>query len=377
MGRTFGCLAAALLMACAPGSTTGDGILDEDAPAPRDVAPTMDAGETRPDVPRVDALAATDREAPLDVVAVTDLGGRLDVGDSIDVSVARDVIAVTDLGAPDVGCVLPPPVARPPAAGPDGSGVIRALAAERPDWLRNSCLAMGGDHRFLFEALRRGRAVDPRWGLDRRLGPLSGDIVTYFWGDGCPEGRREVYMFDIITRHCAQPGVDEPPAPGWIDRSAEGGVWTLQGYDPGLVVDAGAPVDGGPPPPDVPRTRPPLPDGRATLEAVAREHPDWLRNSCVADGGDNRFLFEVVRRLRRIDTRWGLNWKRGRIGDMSQDVVNYFYGPSGAPMEGSLDTYVVDVIGGHCGPTPSTAWIDQTGVGGAEARWTLAGRTDL
>ena len=94
-------------------------------------------------------------------------------------------------------------------------------------------------------------------------------------------------------------------------------------------------------------------------------------------GGNNDFLFEVVRRLRRMDPRWGLNWKRGRVGDLSQDVVSYYFGPAGAPMEGSLEVYIVDVIAGHCGPTPGTTWIDQTGVGGVDARWTLAGRTDL
>ena len=30
-----------------------------------------------------------------------------------------------------------------------------------------------------------------------------------------------------------------------------------------------------------------------------------------------------------MDPRWGLNWKRGRVGDMSQDVVDYYYGPRG------------------------------------------------
>jgi hypothetical protein len=364
---------ASLASACAPEwgdevTVVADAGVEPDAVAAVDApAPALD----RPVAPR-DA-PAFDAPVPLDIPR-PDVPTVIDVPTVVDVPTVIDVPTVVDVGPPDTGCHLPPPAARPPAPGPDGSGVIRTLAAEHPDWLRDSCISMGGTHRFLFEALRRGRAIDPRWGLDRRTGPLSGDILTYFYGDGCPEGRRETYMFDVITRHCARPGVDEPAAPGWIDRSSEGAVWTLMGYDSTPPPDAGTA-----PPVDVPptHTRPTLPDGRGTLQDVAREHPDGLHNSCVADGGNNDFLFEVVRRLRRIDRRWGLNWKRGRVGDMSQDVVNYFYGPSGAAMEGSLDTYVVDVISGHCGPTPGTTWIDQTGVGGAEARWTLAGRSDL
>jgi len=353
---------------CSPGSVVQ---------VPDDVAIVGDGWPE--DVARHDAndLGAAPDVAP---DAVADLTTPDVVTAPPDVAAPPDAPAPTDVAAPpDAGCSpLPPPVARPPAPGPNGEAVVRALAAERPDWLRDSCVEMGGHRRFLFELLRRGRSVDPRWGLDRRTGPLSGDIVTYFYGDGCAEGSREVYMFDVIVRHCARPGVDEPAAPGWLDRTPEGGVWTLMGYDPSILADAGAPPpDAPPPPPDATTARPPLPDGSGVVRAVAAERPDLLRNSCVDMGGNNDFLFEVVRRLRRMDSRWGLNWKRGRVGDMSQDVVDYYYGPAGAPMEGSPDTYVVDMIGGHCGPTPSPAWIDVTGVGGALALWTLAGRTDL
>jgi hypothetical protein len=123
----------------------------------------------------------------------------------------------------------------------------------------------------------------------------------------------------------------------------------------------------------------PPPDGRAVVNAVAADRPDLLQNSCVEQGGNNDFMFEVVRRLRQTDARYGLNWKRGNVGDLSQDVVDYYHGP-GAAYEGATEVYIFDIIGGHCGPSPSPAWTDVTQAtceGGAIGRWTLAGRTDL
>jgi hypothetical protein len=113
----------------------------------------------------------------------------------------------------------------------------------------------------------------------------------------------------------------------------------------------------------------PLPDMSQVVAAVAAAYSGDLRNSCVEHGGTNVWLFRLVQELRRHDTRWGLNWKRARVGDMSQDVVTYNY--SGDPDEGTYNTYVVDVIGGHCGPNPTWAWIDQTVLGTTGARWTL------
>lgn len=270
-----------------------------------------------------------------------------------------------DAGPP--GVPLGPTAARPPAPPPDHAYVVAALAAERPDLLAGSCVAMGGTNDFLFEAVRRLRAIDTRYGLTMRAGALSPDRVAYYWGDAAPEGSGEIYAIDIIVRHCAGPG-DPPAAPGWGDDTSAGGTWTivpLGGTPPGPPVDAG-----------MPPTILPLPDASGVVRDLAAERPDLLAASCVADGGNNDFLFEVVRRLRRIDARWGLNWKRAVVGDMSQDVVDYYYGP-GAPFETAYDTYVVDIIGGHCGPTPAPAWIDVTVLGSRGAMWTLAGRTDL
>ena len=117
-----------------------------------------------------------------------------------------------------------------------------------------------------------------------------------------------------------------------------------------------------------PRRRPTtfrLPNRAAVVDEMARLYPGELRASC----GNNTWLFRLVQRLRQEDTRWGLNWKRSRVGDMSQDAITYNYGPEAD--EGTRFVHVVDVIGGHCGGNPGGAWIDQTVLWSTGATWTL------
>jgi hypothetical protein len=136
-------------------------------------------------------------------------------------------------------------------------------------------------------------------------------------------------------------------------------------------------IDGAPPPgPRTPNPPPgqrlPLPNGASVINQLAAERRDLLLQSCHEHGGNNRFMFEAVRRLRAIDNRWGLNWKRGNRGDLSQDIVNYNYGSDSD--EDTTSVYIIDIIGGHCGPNPGPAWIDQTQAtidGGTIGRWTL------
>jgi hypothetical protein len=109
----------------------------------------------------------------------------------------------------------------------------------------------------------------------------------------------------------------------------------------------------------------PLPNRAAVVAEMAKLYPNELRNSC----GDNTWLFRLVQRLRQEDTRWGLNWKRAHVGDMSQDVVTYNFGQQAD--EGTLNVHAVDVIGGHCGANPSGVWIDQTILWSTGAKWTL------
>ena len=119
----------------------------------------------------------------------------------------------------------------------------------------------------------------------------------------------------------------------------------------------------------------PPPDAFAVVEQTANDFPDLFAQSCVDTGGNNEFLFEVVRRLRQQDDRWGLNWKRGVVGDMSQDVVDYQWGEG--PSEENTDVYIIDIIVGHCGDDPQPGWIDVTAAtleAGTIGMWTLAGQ---
>lgn len=137
-------------------------------------------------------------------------------------------------------------------------------------------------------------------------------------------------------------------------------------------------IDGAPP--RGPRTPNPAPGQRlpfrsqdgAVVAQLARERPDLLQQSCREHGGNNRFMFEAVRRLRAVDNRYGLNWKRGGVGDLSQDIVNYNF--SDESDEGTKNVYIIDIIGGHCGGNPSANFQDQTGAtrsAGTIGIWTL------
>lgn len=117
----------------------------------------------------------------------------------------------------------------------------------------------------------------------------------------------------------------------------------------------------------------PLPSyGASVAQQMAQRYPSDLYNSCKEHGGTNTWLFRLVQALRQYDSRWGLNWKRGNRGDMSQDIVNYNYGSG--PDDDTTEVYIIDVIGGHCGSRPSWNWQDQTQAtrnAGAIGRWTL------
>ncbi len=122
---------------------------------------------------------------------------------------------------------------------------------------------------------------------------------------------------------------------------------------------------------------PPPTYGDAVVMDVYRRYPGDFANSC----GNNVWLFRVVNALRQRDTRWGLNWKRGQRGSLSQDIVTF--NPTDRPDNGEAQIYLFDVIGSHCeGPRPTFNNVtDATWSAGAQglcgagntwcAKWTL------
>ena len=96
----------------------------------------------------------------------------------------------------------------------------------------------------------------------------------------------------------------------------------------------------------------------ARLPAPSRRR---CAGSCQEHGGSWEFMDRTIDALRAKDGRYGYNCKRGNCNDPSQDVASYFCG-NHTEFEGSPQVYIFDLIGGHCGPTPSATWGDVTDI---------------
>ena len=144
-------------------------------------------------------------------------------------------------------------------------------------------------------------------------------------------------------------------------------VRAMNGATPGGVFGTASFVVGPTPaPPAGPRTANPRTGRRLPVPSYARSvvinmasvYRGDLLNSCREAGGNNQWMFKVLRELRRLDSRWQLNWKRGGEGDLSQDVITWNNGS--LPDEGTIDVNLFDIIGGHCGGNPTWNWEDVT-----------------
>ena len=141
-------------------------------------------------------------------------------------------------------------------------------------------------------------------------------------------------------------------------------------------VAPGGPTSTGPRPPDpAPGTRLPLPDMFGTLQRFSD-----ASNSCPRGLKyvNNPWQDSVLDAFRQVDSRWGYNGKPTRTAadnngvpvTAAGDEAAYHYG--GGPDQGSPDVHLVDMLGGHCGPTPAITWRVFTGE--EPGFWTGAGR---
>lgn len=125
----------------------------------------------------------------------------------------------------------------------------------------------------------------------------------------------------------------------------------------------------------------PLPAyGKQVVDSVAAAFPLLLKNSCQDHaGGTWEFMDWCVDTLRTHDLRWAYNGKRGNQADPSKDAITYHRGagPELVAGVGSTAVYIIDIIGGHCGPSPVPSWNDVTQVtldAGTIGRWVTRGR---
>jgi hypothetical protein len=135
-----------------------------------------------------------------------------------------------------------------------------------------------------------------------------------------------------------------------------------------------------PPPPPPPSNPPPLPDVRAQIQQWTNERPDLFARQCEAGVKyvNSPWQDFIVDRLRQSDPRWGYNGKPTRTAAdngglpvvAAGDELAYFFGTGNA--QGSTDVYLVDILLGHCGPSPALTWRVFTGE--EPGFWTGAGR---
>jgi hypothetical protein len=134
------------------------------------------------------------------------------------------------------------------------------------------------------------------------------------------------------------------------------------------------------PPPPPPPPPPGLPNVQAQIQQWTNERPDLFAQQCAAGVKyvNSPWQDFIVDRLRQTDPRWGYNAKPTRTAAdnggqpviAAGDELAYYYGNGTA--QGSAEVYLVDILFGHCGPTPSVTWRVFTGE--EPGIWTGAGR---
>jgi len=119
---------------------------------------------------------------------------------------------------------------------------------------------------------------------------------------------------------------------------------------------------------------------QALVTQFANERPDLLAQSCPRGLKyvNNPWQDYIIDRLRTVDLRWGYNAKPTRTAADNGGVPvvaagdEIAYNFTASPDEGSTGVYLIDILEGHCGPTPRLTYRVFTGE--EPGRWTGAGR---
>lgn len=135
----------------------------------------------------------------------------------------------------------------------------------------------------------------------------------------------------------------------------------LSGVPIGQVdgIGGGGPTGGSGPgagsdPPTVP-----LPNLLGVVEAYNVANPGQIDTVET----DSLFMNGVVAAMQAVDARFGHNYKRGIASGQgySTDVVSYYHGAGSVPpADGDPNVYVIDIVGGAGGPSPTTTWNNVT-----------------
>jgi hypothetical protein len=207
--------------------------------------------------------------------------------------------------------------------------------------------------------------------VDPLSGPLTGTRVRF--------GTLDAAAVNVINSTTLTATTPAAPGAGAVDVVVSNHhidpAWAPVTSTGGFTYTA---VPTTPPPP--PPTPPALPDVQAQIQQWTNERLDLFARQCEAGVKyvNSPWQDFIVDRLRQSDPRWGYNGKPtrtaadngGRPVVAAGDELAYFYGTGNA--QGSTDVYLVDILLGHCGPSPALTWRVFTGE--EPGFWTGAGR---
>lgn len=103
-----------------------------------------------------------------------------------------------------------------------------------------------------------------------------------------------------------------------------------------------------------------VPNRLSVVADLARQFPQEWRDAHNPSGGGphtEAFIKRVAWALHQEDARWGLNGKRGKPDDLSDDALNWRgEGPGHDPTNNNEKVTVIDCIAGAGGPNPQPVW---------------------